>query len=374
MRPYGVKQVLALSLGALAIVLVAAGPETIPARLASVLNPAEGNHPFLGLTQTAAARLAFWDDDPYGSVEIYPDEPSGGAEIYPDPPEYGGAEIYRDDEMEAELRSAADDPYGGAEIYPDPSWYPDVSYPDPLEYYYPDLATYDAADIYPDYVDPYVEVIEPDAFTIFAPETYYEYEYPVRDDSPWYVSAFPGIGRTISQILPPILRGSTAAVPASTPRPHCSISASPDAVAFGGSTTLYWTSENAVSGSLTGIGAVAPSGQRSESGLTISRQYVLTVTGPGGSSTCSAVVAVAAAAARPSCVLSANPSAVREGQSTSIAWFSENATSAYLSGVGAVPLSSGFTAVPERSTTYTLTVYGTGGVSNHCSTQVRVNE
>ncbi len=89
-------------------------------------------------------------------------------------------------------------------------------------------------------------------------------------------------------------------VPPSTPpaAPTASLSASPTTVAEGGSTTLTWQTTNATTVSISGLGAVQPSGSQSVTPAD-STTYTLTATGAGGTQTAAATVAVTAPPAPP---------------------------------------------------------------------------
>ena len=72
------------------------------------------------------------------------------------------------------------------------------------------------------------------------------------------------------------------------------------------------------------------------------------------------------------CIISAHPSNISRGQSANVAWGSTNASSAELSGTGAVPLQSGIGVSPLRSSTYTLTVRSSSGGFSFCKTTITV--
>lgn len=86
---------------------------------------------------------------------------------------------------------------------------------------------------------------------------------------------------------------------------------------------------------------------------------------------------VAAVAARPallpSCIISAHPQTVSAWEEASIAWGSENASSASLSAVGEVPLQGGTFVMLAESSTFTLTVRSHTGDEATCSTEVLVS-
>src|SRR5580693_9638528 len=65
--------------------------------------------------------------------------------------------------------------------------------------------------------------------------------------------------------------------------------------------------------------------------------------------------------AAPTASLSANPSTVDKGGSTTLTWQTSNATDVSIDGVGAVQASGSQSVTPSDSTTYTLTAKGAGG-------------
>ena len=64
--------------------------------------------------------------------------------------------------------------------------------------------------------------------------------------------------------------------------------------------------------------------------------------------------------AAPTASLSANPSTVDKGGSTTLTWQTSNATDVSIDGVGAVQASGSQSVTPADSTTYTLTAKGAG--------------
>lgn len=160
------------------------------------------------------------------------------------------------------------------------------------------------------------------------------------------------------------------------PRPTCTLNSNPTSITQGNSTSLSWTTLNGTSFSLNqGIGTVTPvaSGSRSAS-PTATTTYTGTVTGAGGTGTCSTTVNVSAAPAS-GCTLTATPSSITAGGSSSLGWTTTNATSISLNqGIGTVlPVGSGVrTVTPASTTTYLATTAGAGGPGN-CSATVTVN-
>lgn len=92
--------------------------------------------------------------------------------------------------------------------------------------------------------------------------------------------------------------------PASAP-PTASLTASPTSIVTGQSSTLTWSSQNATSVSITGLGTVGPSGSQAVFPGSSTR-YSLTATGPGGSASASASVTVTAPSVTLSWIASAS--------------------------------------------------------------------
>lgn len=121
------------------------------------------------------------------------------------------------------------------------------------------------------------------------------------------------------------------------------------------------------------MGSVSTSGSYAVTNLSGTRTYTLTVSGTGGTNTCSTTVYVQQVQTQPTCSISANPSSVANGGSTTLTWNSSNATSASLTDAGSVNPNGSFTFNGITTTkTYVLTVTGNGG-TNTCSTTVNTN-
>lgn len=195
-----------------------------------------------------------------------------------------------------------------------------------------------------------------------------------NSQTPWYVSAFPGIGKMVQQIVPGLNQPAPRPAPPRPvyPQPSCWISALGSEVEYGGSSTLSWSSFNATRASITDVGTVPLSGSRLLQNIRSDRTYQLTVSGAGGTGSCYTRITVRPQSAAPACVIAAYPNSIHVGQSANLAWGSDRATSAYLSGVGTVPPQGGRYVSPTKTTTYTLTVTGPQGSSTSCSAQIGV--
>ncbi len=153
----------------------------------------------------------------------------------------------------------------------------------------------------------------------------------------------------------------------SPPMPAATLIAAPAEITAGQSTTLKWTSTNAVSAEIdNGVGAVSPPSAGSATvSPTTTTTYTLTVAN-ANNVTARATAAVTVAAA-PTATLSATDTTITRGQSTTLQWTSTNAVSAEIDQrVGAVsPAAAGAHSVsPSAAGTiaYTLTVTDNNGV------------
>lgn len=149
-----------------------------------------------------------------------------------------------------------------------------------------------------------------------------------------------------------------------------SFSASPSQVAPNGSTTLSWSTSNAVSASIDGgVGSVPTNGSRSVNVGSSAKTYTLTVTGGGGAtrSTSTTVTILPA----PTISFYASPTSINRGSSTTLYWSTTNASSVSISGIGGVGVNGSYSVAPSSSTSYTATATNATG-SASASTYVSV--
>ena len=146
------------------------------------------------------------------------------------------------------------------------------------------------------------------------------------------------------------------------PPPTVTISADPEAIVVGESTSLNWASTNADSASIdNGIGSVDVNDSTTVS-PTETIPYTITVTGLGGTATDSVTISVTDPSVPPTVSISATPVTIEQGASSTLTWTSTNAQSAYIdNGIGVVSVEGSAIVSPSHTTTYLLTVTGPTG-------------
>ena len=226
----------------------------------------------------------------------------------------------------------------------------------------------------------------------YSDDCYDDPDIYVRED-PWYVEAFPGIGRMVQYMIPGqqpsphIVYTPTPAPPRPpppppppppqqqqqiSPQPSCWISAMPTEVVYDGTATLQWNSFNTTHAVLTNFGDVRTEYKEQVRNIRTDRTYTLNVSGPGGQNRCYTRITVKLPAKPASCIISAYPDSIKKGDSANLAWRSENAVRATLSGIGSVNIRGGVYVKPQKTTPYTLTVYNSENRPTVCKTQVKV--
>ncbi len=154
----------------------------------------------------------------------------------------------------------------------------------------------------------------------------------------------------------------TVPVRAIDPAPTVSISANPVIIQAGQSTTLTWSTTHAESVTIDqGIGNVAANGSTTVA-PTQDTTYTIVATGPGGTATAS--VAVSVTESPPTVSISASPTSIQVGQSTTLTWSSTHAENVTIDqGIGSVGENGSWTLFPSETTTYTITATGPGGTA-----------
>jgi hypothetical protein len=145
--------------------------------------------------------------------------------------------------------------------------------------------------------------------------------------------------------------------------------ADPRQIAAGQQATLSWKTLAAASVTISGgVGTVAAQGSVAVSPASTTT-YTLTAAGGGRTETAQVTVVVTGATFL-SCF--ATPATITQGQSTTLTWTTQSATSVSIApGIGAVGASGTLSVTPSQSTNYTLTAAGQGATST-CSIGVTV--
>jgi uncharacterized protein (TIGR03437 family) len=159
-------------------------------------------------------------------------------------------------------------------------------------------------------------------------------------------------------------------MPGTAPAPGVSFAADPATIQPGQSATLQWATSNATTVSIDhGIGVVGATGVKLVSPA-VTAIYTLTATGPGGTTSKTAKVTVTAVSA-PTLTFTASPQTIQAGQSSTLQWASDNATTVQINqGIGTVTLDGSRVVSPSQTTTYTITAQGSGGVASATATVI----
>jgi hypothetical protein len=163
--------------------------------------------------------------------------------------------------------------------------------------------------------------------------------------------------------------GTTPPPPPVVSPPTASLTPASTTINAGQSATLTWSTTNATSVTMNGS-PVALNGSQAYS-PTATTTYTLVATNSAGSATATANVTVTAAppppAQMPTASLSANPTSIQTGQSTTLTWSTTNATSVTMNG-SPVALNGSQAYSPTATTTYTLVATNSAGSANATAT------
>jgi hypothetical protein len=148
----------------------------------------------------------------------------------------------------------------------------------------------------------------------------------------------------------------------------------PPTINTGQASQLSWKVLNATSVTISGIGSVPLQGSSSVA-PTQTTTYQLTATGPNGQQNATATVVVNTqqnAVQISACT--ATPPTINAGQSSTISYQTQNATSVTVTPMvgGSIPISGSFSVTPAQTTTYTITASGQNGQSASCAVKVNV--
>jgi len=163
----------------------------------------------------------------------------------------------------------------------------------------------------------------------------------------------------------------SATVSVTAPAPTISISANPSTITAGESAILTWVADNASRCTASGpwSGSQPASGSQTTGTLQASTTYSLTCSGPGGVATQEVTVSVTEAA--PVVTITADPTTVKSGATSTLTWSSSNATSCVASGGwagGKAVRGSQKTVALSATTTFALTCTGNDGSASQSAT------
>jgi hypothetical protein len=155
---------------------------------------------------------------------------------------------------------------------------------------------------------------------------------------------------------------TTVVVEQLPPAQFTTCTVSPMNIAVGESATITWATANADDVSISGIGSVGLSGSQVVS-PTADTSYTLTATNARGPVTCTVSVRVSEQVSGPRVIaFTANPTQIQSGQSSTLSWNVENATSVEINnGVGTVQATGTTSVSPTQTTAYTLTARNQAG-------------
>ena len=153
------------------------------------------------------------------------------------------------------------------------------------------------------------------------------------------------------------------------------LTASRTTVPYGGANvTLSWSTNNATSASLSGVGSVPVNGTRTVF-VDSARTFTLTAVGTGGNDTCTVAIKVAAKPIEKPAkcdYLNTNRTTVPHGGGNVVlSWKTTDANSVSISGVGSVANTGSITVFVNSNRTFTLTAVGAGG-NDTCTVSIKV--
>lgn len=173
-------------------------------------------------------------------------------------------------------------------------------------------------------------------------------------------------------------QASVVVVPPNVPAECVFLNGTPSVINRGDAVTLTWQTRNATSISIdNGVGVVTPTAAGSVIvNPTQTTTYVATVTGANNSVNCQTTVTVTTIEQGPQCVsLTADRTSIEEGESVTLTWVTNRATTVSITDLGDVtPVSGGSrTVTPSDDKTYVLTV--NGSITNdNCRVSISVDD
>ena len=161
--------------------------------------------------------------------------------------------------------------------------------------------------------------------------------------------------------------GSMTSQNNSSVQPAIIFAATPSTVTSGVATLLTWKATNAKSVSISGLGTFPAAGSAKVT-PTVTTAYTAAATGPQGTSASTVVVHVMAPTEKPTLIFSAQPSSITAGESATLSWTANNASSVSIPGVGTFGPTGSAQVTPTSTSTYTATATGAGGTASSNTT------
>jgi serine/threonine protein kinase len=198
-------------------------------------------------------------------------------------------------------------------------------------------------------------------------------EESTRSWNPWgWIQAHPGIAVGLSilllaLILAPFIKQFLSQRPRDNviPAPTIEFGANPLKIAPGQEATLEWKVDHARTVRIEpGIGEVPPTGSRTVS-PTASVSYLLTATGPGGTTSKGIDLAVGSVSGPiPAIEFTATPSKIKAGEAVKLVWKVQDAATVRIDPeIGDVAADDSREVFPSAPVTYSLSATGPGGIA-----------
>jgi len=147
--------------------------------------------------------------------------------------------------------------------------------------------------------------------------------------------------------------------------------ANPSTIQAGQSSTLSWRVTNATTLNISGIGAVQAVGTSSVA-PTVTTTYSLSASNANSSDNATVTVVVNGTTTKV-VYCYASPATIIAGESSTLYWQTNNATSVSVTpGIGNVGLNGNVAVTPTSTTNYTITASGANGITNSCNAAVTV--
>jgi hypothetical protein len=174
----------------------------------------------------------------------------------------------------------------------------------------------------------------------------------------------------IVSVLCLLIVASLSSASAVAQSPRAGISGNPTTIAAGGSSTLTWTTANAVSADLNGTN-VALNGSQVVSPTTTTTYRITAHAANGTTDWGQVTITVTPGGGGPTASITANPTTITSGGSSTLTWSSTNATSATLNGAS-VAVNGSQVVSPTATTTYTFIAKSASGATATSTATVTV--